>query len=109
MNSSAVDVPLQSVTDLGALILDGTASTSSEDYAELSNGSSLYLVSGDDVLGARNGWQSAEFNIYGNGDLSEAEFNSGSALTVEIQLANAAGNHRRIVHRSRRVRHWRDE
>jgi hypothetical protein len=83
----AVNIPNQSVTNLGKLVETGDAASS---------GDSVYLAVGTTVYGMKNvqsgaitdlyaNWKGAEFNIVGNAGGSIAEFNSGSTITVGLE------------------------
>src|SRR5260370_34627782 len=44
----------------------------------------------DSVLNAAEGWHVAEFNVFGDGCDSQANFNSGSTTTVRFAVGNGA-------------------
>jgi hypothetical protein len=82
-------VPIQPITNLGNLILTGTAG-SNTDTVTLSTGSGsghLYTQNPmESVLDLARGWLAAEFNIYGDADGSEAVLNTGSTINVQISV-----------------------
>ncbi|GAB1642123.1 hypothetical protein KRMM14A1259_25460 [Krasilnikovia sp. MM14-A1259] len=84
----AVGVPNQPITNLGALSLSGQVSASS-DSVTLFDGSTAYTRVGDNAVNAAAGWNTAEFNVFGNGGNSSgggtATFNTGAALTVRTR------------------------
>jgi len=92
-NSSAVQVPTIPVTEL--INVDLWAGTSSaNDWIQLTTGN-YYPSAGTDsysfttpnsVLDLVAGWNESEFNIFGDGGGSAANFNSGSSIGVRIQL-----------------------
>jgi len=41
-----------------------------------------------------DGWTGSEFNIFGDGGGSQADFNAGAALTVEIDLTGGTTEYR---------------
>ncbi|HXM07749.1 MAG TPA: hypothetical protein VN936_09795, partial [Candidatus Acidoferrum sp.] len=43
-------------------------------------------VQGDGITDLSQNWQGAEFNIIGNGGADQAKFNSGSSITVSLQV-----------------------
>ena len=85
----AVSVPIQPLDNLSALTLTGTAVSGGLDQLTLSTGTSLYSTYGEDtVLYASDGWTEAEFNVFGDGNASEATFSSGTLLSVETLVTN---------------------
>ena len=82
-----VNLPNVNVTDLGSVIETGVAD-STGDSIFMSVGSSEYgmkNVQGDGITDLSQHWEGAEFNILGDGGGDQANFNSGSKLTVSIQ------------------------
>lgn len=91
MNSAAVSVPLQPIQNLSALALTGTAVPGAFDQARLGTGTTLYSLQGvDSVLGAGNGWTSAEFNVFGEYNGTQATFGSGTLLSIETLVTTGA-------------------
>ncbi len=92
-NSAAVSVPAQVIADLAQLSLTGNANSDGLDTVTLSTSSDVYSASGEDsVVNLALGWQEAEFNIFGDGCGSEANFNDGSALVVRTSVDNGTTN-----------------
>lgn len=87
-SGGAVAIPNQPITNLGQLSLTGTMSASG-DSVRLSDGSTIYARSGDNVFGAAD-WQIAEFNVLGPGGNSaggaQANFNSGADIVVRTRI-----------------------
>jgi len=91
MNSAAVSVPLQVITELPNMSLEGAAVKYGLDTLTLTTSTQAYAVTGDDnVTFLARGWNGSEFNIVGDGNGSEADFNPGTSLTVRIALTTAA-------------------
>jgi len=44
----------------------------------------------DSYTDIASGWSEAEFNVFGNAGGSEAEFNSGSKITVKLALTDGS-------------------
>lgn len=58
-----------------------------DDHVTLTVGTTIYSAPGDNHLpDLGQNWQVAEFNIFGNGDYSVADFNTGSTLAVRIAV-----------------------
>jgi hypothetical protein len=61
-----------------------------DDLVILTVGTTMYSAPGDNRLpDLGQNWQIAEFNIFGNGDGSEADFNIGSTLVVRAAVNSA--------------------
>jgi hypothetical protein len=85
-NSSGVSTSTVTIANLINLsvVAEATAST---DMMIFSNGTTLYaLQASDSVVNLAQGWQQSEFNIFGDGNGTEANFNNGSALVVRISV-----------------------
>ncbi len=55
----------------------------------MSAGSNLYSAQGDDGFpDLAQGWQTAEFNVFGDGGDSQAAFNTGSTIVVRVGVDN---------------------
>lgn len=92
-NSSAVSVPQEVVTQLRQMNLSGTAVNGGNDTLVYMDGTNAYSTSGpDSVMYLSEGWTGSEFNIIGDGGGSQAVFNAGTALTVEIDLTDGTTN-----------------
>ena len=56
-------------------------------------GKKAYKTTGEDsVVYLSTGWKESEFNIVGDGGGSEADFNSGSSITVKSAVTNGTTN-----------------
>jgi hypothetical protein len=90
-NSAETRVPTQVITQLGNLKLTATASSGGNDTTVLTTASDAYSASGPDtVTDLASVWKYVEFNIVGDGGGSEAKFNSGSHLTVNVALTDGS-------------------
>lgn len=88
-NSQAVAVPQEVVTDLPRMNLSGNAVSGGLDTLMYVDGQNAYSTTGQDsVMYLSAGWTGSEFNIIGDGGGSEAVFNVGTALTVQINLTD---------------------
>jgi hypothetical protein len=69
--------------------LSGTAVDGGLDTFVYTDGTQAYSTTGQDsVMYLSQGWTGSEFNIIGDGGGSQANFNTGAALTVEIALTD---------------------
>jgi len=90
-NSNYVAAPDVPITALGSLALTGTATAASNDTITFSYGTDAYSLSAkDSVVYLSTIWNQSEFNVVGNAGGSQAVFNSGSAITVNV-AANYGG------------------
>lgn len=86
-NSAAVSIPTQAITQLSHLSLSGAAIPGGMDTLKFINATNAYSTSGaDSVVTLAHYWNAAEFNVIGDGGGSEAKFNRGSSVTVNIAL-----------------------
>jgi hypothetical protein len=85
MNSSAVEAPDTPITGLGNLQLTGTAAAGGNDTVSFFDGTTVYTVTASDsVLKIGTVWNQSEFNVVGDAGGSEAVFNTGSVITVNV-------------------------
>lgn len=92
-NSNGVTAPLEAVTKLKTLKLSGSAKNGGIDTLVFTVGKNAYSTTGlDSVVDLATAWTESEFNIFGDGDGSEADFNSGSSVTVKVAVSNGTKN-----------------
>ncbi len=93
-NSVATSVPTQTMVNLAQLSLSGTVngsmnsvflSIASSDNSAMDK---IFAVRQDNVLNLAQGWNNAEFNVFGDGCSSQANFNAGTALAVRVSIAS---------------------
>jgi hypothetical protein len=90
-NSKHVSPPDIPVTNLGELVLTGSAVPGGDDYVELEYTDDIWSISAEDeVLGIGYVWNQAEFNVFGNGGGSQAQFNQGTSITVLLALRDGS-------------------
>jgi hypothetical protein len=88
-NSNAVSVPHEAITNLKTLRMSGAAVAKGIDTLVLTVGTKAYGVTGkDSVVYLADAWKTSEWNIFGDGDGSEADFNKGASVTVKIALTD---------------------
>jgi hypothetical protein len=95
INSPSASVPIEPITNLSKLQLYGAAASSSEvDVVALNvddSVSKLYSVGGDNYFpDLADKWTSAEFNIFGFGNGSQAQFSSNSVIAVTMEIDDGA-------------------
>ena len=92
-NSNAVPVPPQTIAGLAQFNLAGAAANGGSDTLFMSAGNPVVInaVNGpDNIVDLAQGWQQAEFNIFGDCCSIEANFNPGSTLVVRISVDQGA-------------------
>ncbi|WP_267224715.1 hypothetical protein [Dyella silvae] len=90
-NSAAATAPDVPATQLGNVKLTGTVTAGGNDTVVFTNGTQAYSSSGkDSVLYLAQVWNVSEFNVVGNAGGSEADFNSGSSITVNVAVNNGS-------------------
>jgi hypothetical protein len=88
--SKAVSPPAQAITNLANLTLTGQV-YGGVSTAILSTGNGqLYASSEISLVNLGPAWNSAEFNVFGDGGLTQAVFNSGSTIVVKTSIVNGA-------------------
>ena len=95
MNSQAVPTANIPVTDLGNVMLQGWASpangTDFNDCVFLNYGDEWFsAVCAASVLDIGSVWTQAEFNVFGDLDSSQADFNPGSQIVVQLGIENGS-------------------
>jgi hypothetical protein len=92
-NSAAVTVSQEAITKLKTLKLSGSAKKGGIDTLVFTVGKQAYSTTGSDsVVDLATAWKESEFNIIGDGNGSEANFNSGSSVTVKVAVSNGTKN-----------------
>ncbi len=90
-NSAAVSAPTIAITSLASLKMTGTATSGGNDGLTFTNGSTAFKTSeADTVTGLAGGWHECEFNVIGDGGGSEAVFNRGASVRVEITASSGS-------------------
>ncbi|HEY0193140.1 MAG TPA: hypothetical protein VGC42_18610 [Kofleriaceae bacterium] len=90
-NSAAVSVATIAITSLANLKMTGTSASGGNDNLTFANGSQAFKTSEkDSVTGLSGAWHESEFNIIGDGGASEAVFNRGSSIRVEITATSGS-------------------
>jgi hypothetical protein len=90
-NSAAASVPTEVITTLATLKLSGKAVAGGKDTLVFTAGTEAYSTTGkDSVVDLATDWKESEFNIVGDGGGSEAVFNEGSSIEVEIAVTDGS-------------------
>lgn len=91
-NGSATYVAPQPITNLGNLVLSGTATNGGMDTVSMSTtgptGTMISAATSDSTLKIALDWSGAEFGVFGDGNGMSANFNAGSTVTVQTSPHN---------------------
>jgi len=86
--AAAADIP---ITSLGQLTLTASAVSGGNDSVVLSDaGQAISMSARDTVVDIAQVWRQTEFNIVGDAGGSEAQFNAGSSVTVNVALTDGS-------------------
>ena len=95
-NSPGFETPLEAPTNLASLSLEGFSSyngaVNDVDMLCVSGGSCYSVSITEQVVNLYQNWQYSEFNVFGVGDGSQANFNSGTTITVTNTLKDQSAN-----------------
>ncbi len=81
------------ITTLASLQLSGSAVTNGTDVATATYDTEAYAATvKDSYTDIASGWYQTEFNVFGQGNGSQAFFNKGASLTVNIALDYGSSN-----------------
>jgi hypothetical protein len=90
-NSAAVGVPAEVITELSTLKLSGTAISNGTDTLVFTTSTRAYTTTGSDsVVDLGAFWNASEWNVIGDGGGSQAVFNKGTSITVNIALTDGS-------------------
>jgi len=90
-NSQSKVLPDIPVADLGDVLLTASVTAGGNDVLTLFYGDGVHTVSAEDsVLDISSVWNEAEFNVVGDGDDAEADFNRGSSILVKLMVADGS-------------------
>jgi hypothetical protein len=93
-SGGGVGVPNQPITSIANWTLSGTV-TATADSVGMFDGTTLHTRAGDNSVNAAANWREAEFNIFGPGGGSQANFNNTARVNARTQIfygGNAAPN-----------------
>jgi len=86
-NGNGMVIPAQTMADLSQITMTATAGSGATDTLLLQTASGDLYASGlDSLLNLAQGWHAAEFNIFGDGCSSQANFSNGSTIVVKTSV-----------------------
>jgi hypothetical protein len=90
-NSNGVNVPNQKLGALDKIQVSGAAVAGGDDTVKIIASNKAYAVTmPDSMIDLAGNWNTAEFNLFGDGGGSEAVFNAGAKVTVNVQLQDGS-------------------
>jgi hypothetical protein len=93
LNSNEVSVPTQTLAQLTDIKVTGSAVSGANDTLKITTSGKAYAVTlPDSTVDLAGNWNTAEYNIFGDGGGSEAEFNPGTTMKVKVQLKDGSKN-----------------
>ncbi len=93
LNSNEVSVPTQMLSQLADIQVAGSAVSDGNDTVTLTTSSNAYAVTmADSVVDLAQGWNTAEYNIFGDGGGSQADFNAGTKIKIKVRLKDGSTN-----------------
>jgi hypothetical protein len=91
LNSNQVNVPTQTLAELADIKVAGAAVAGGNDTVKLTTSSKAYAVTmADSVVDLAQGWNTAEYNIFGDGGGSQADFNAGTTIRIKVQVKDGS-------------------
>jgi hypothetical protein len=89
--ASAPTLPLANDTDLSQMKMSGKAVNGGNDTLVFASGTDAFTTSeADSITNLASAWNSAEFNIIGDGGGTEAVFNKSTAIEVRIGVKDGS-------------------
>jgi len=92
-NSNQVNVPNQKLSALDDIQVSGSAVAGGDDTVKVTTSKKAYAVTMEDsTIDLAGNWNTAEYNLFGDGGGSEAVFNPGTKIRVNVQLQDGSTN-----------------
>jgi hypothetical protein len=92
-NSDAVSVPNQALSALAGIKVAGATIAGGNDTVTVTAAKKAYAVTmPDSKIDLAGNWNTAEYNIFGDGGGDEAVFNPGTKMTVKVKLNSGSSD-----------------
>jgi hypothetical protein len=90
-NSDGADVPNQTLAQLQDIQVTGTTVSGGDDTVKVTTATGAYAATlPDSMIDTAGNWNTAEYNVFGDGGGSEAVFNPGTKMKVKVQLQDGS-------------------
>jgi hypothetical protein len=87
VGGTAISIPNPTLAQVSQLGVIGAATSGGTDTLIVSTGNDLYaLTEADSILTLSQGWNTAEFNILGNANGNQVNFNSNATIVVKTSV-----------------------
>jgi hypothetical protein len=92
-NSDAISVPNQSLSALDGIQVAGATVAGGNDTVTMTAAKTAYAVTmPDSQIDLAGNWNTAEYNLFGDGGGDEAVFNPGTKMTVKVKLKDGSSD-----------------
>jgi hypothetical protein len=91
-NSGLVSTSAVTIANLGQMTVTGQASGGTDTAIIYDGSGTLNLTNSDSLLDLEASWNTSEFNVFGSGGGSEANFNTNSTIDVETAITDGTTN-----------------
>jgi hypothetical protein len=92
-NSNGVNIPNQKLSQLKDIQVTGAAVANGNDTVTITTSKKAYAVTlPDSVVDLAGNWNTSEFNVFGDGGGTEAVFNAGTKIVVNVQMQDGSTN-----------------
>jgi hypothetical protein len=90
-NSASTAAPAVTAAQLQNTTLRGTAAGGTDTVVLTSTGGTATATAADTVLNLEQNWNTAEFNVFGDCCLAQANFSAGATIDVRTSLTDGSG------------------
>ena len=91
-NSGLVSTSAVTIANLGQMTVTGQSSGGTDTAIIYTGSGTLNLTNSDSLLDLAASWNTSEFNVFGSGGGSEANFNTNSTIDVETSITDGTTN-----------------
>jgi hypothetical protein len=90
-NSNQVNIPDQDLSVLGDIQVSGSTASGGVDTVKVTTSQKAYAATmPDSLIDLAGNWNTAEYNLFGDGGGSEAVFGAGTKMEVKVELQDGS-------------------